>query len=178
MITTFLALGLLTGAPATPVELQNLTASELVCTSFQTSNETQYLDGYLLDTGATVDVCQREVSPGAGTFSYVWPSGRLQTRAVWGTSFATSQELVDLVYIGRAKAAGNVYLNERIVRVCIWYTRDSVAITNQVCSNASSDSGVWLPGPEVSVTAWDILVWDAPKTIFNMKVARISPNIY
>jgi hypothetical protein len=178
MITTLLAFGLLTGAPSAPLELTASTSGELVCSTYLSSNETLEQERQLLDAGGTVEICQREVSPGAGTFSYVWPSGRMQARAVWGTSYATSQEIVDLFYVGRAKAAGNVYQNERIVRVCIWYTRDSVAITNQVCSNASSDSGIWLPGPEVSVSAWDILVWDAPKTIFNMKVGRANPNVY
>jgi hypothetical protein len=178
MITTLLTLSLLSGAPAAPVELFASTSSELVCSTYQASDQILDQDAYLLEIGGTVEVCQREVSPGAGTFAYIWPSSRIQARAVWGTSYATSQEIVDLLYVGRAKAAGNIYQNERIVRVCIWYTRDGVAITDQVCSNASSDSGIWLPGPEVSVSAWDILVWDAPKTIFNMKVGRANPSVF
>jgi hypothetical protein len=178
MIATFLALGLLNGPFATPVDLQALTPGELVCSSIASNSETLDPDLYLLDPNAAVEVCQREVSPGAATFSYTWPTGRIQLRTIWGSSYARSEEIVDLYYVGKARAAGNIFLNERIVRVCIWYTRDSVAITNQVCSNASSESGVWLPGPEVTVSAWDILVWDAPKTIFNMKVTRISPTIY
>ncbi len=139
MIATFLALGIMNGTFAAPVDLQALSPVELVCSSTASNGETLDPDLYLLDPNAAVEVCQRELSPGA---------------------------------------AGNIYLNERILRVCIWYTRDSVAITNQVCSNASSETGVWLPGPEVTVSAWDTLVWDAPKTIFNMKVTRISPTIY
>ena len=125
--------------------------------------------------GYQEDVISLEVSPGQQPLALRW-GGR--TRDVWGSSYATSTEIAYLYYQGKARAAGNVHLNQRIVRVCIWYSRNSVNITPVVCSNASSSSGTWVSGPEVSVGAWDTLGWNDPKTVFNIQTVRISPTIY
>lgn len=153
-----------------------------------TSNETNQSDVVTvqnLDDGSGVDfkdmpgyqeeVISLEVSPGQGPLTLRW-GGR--TRDIWGSSYATSTEIAYLYYQGRARAAGNVHLNQRIVQVCIWYSRNSVNITPVVCSTASSSSGTWVSGPEVSVGAWDTLGWNDPKTVFNIQTVRISPIIY
>lgn len=132
------------------------------------SNPISNLDGY------EVDNYELELTPGGGTVGLRWGD---RTRATWGASYATSTEIAYLYYQGKARAAGNVFDGKRIVQVCIWYSRNSVNLTSVVCSNASSASGVWTSGPEVSVGAWDTLVWDAPKTIFNIQIARISPSV-
>jgi hypothetical protein len=36
--------------------------------------------------------------------------------------------------------------------------------------------GVWRSGVEVSTTTWDVINWNAPKTIFNISTVRIPPN--
>lgn len=126
------------------------------------------LDGY------EVDSYEIELTPGGGTVGLRWGD---RTRSTWGSSYATSTEIAYLYYQGKAKAAGNVFDGKRIVQVCIWYSRNGVNLTSTVCSNASSASGAWTSGPEVSVGAWDTLVWDAPKTTFNIQTVRISPSV-
>ncbi len=83
-----------------------------------------------------------------------------------------------LYYEGRAKAAGNVYLNQRIVQVCIWYTRDSQVVSGTVCSNAKGGTNTWSAGSEVVTGAWDSLGLYDPRTLFNISTVRIAPNIY
>jgi hypothetical protein len=124
--------------------------------------------------GYEVDKYEIEPTPGSGDVGHRW-GGR--ARDSWGASYATSTEIAYLYYQGKARAAGNVFDGKRIVQVCIWYTRNGVNLTSAVCSNASSASGVWTSGPEVSVGAWDTLVWDDPKTIFNVQTVRISPSV-
>lgn len=124
--------------------------------------------------GYEVDTYEIELSPGGGTVGLRWGD---RTRATWGSSYATSTEIAYLYYQGKARAAGNVFDGKRIVQVCIWYSRNGVNLTSTVCSNASSASGTWTSGPEVSVGAWDTLVWDAPKTTFNIQTVRISPSV-
>lgn len=41
--------------------------------------------------------------------TYSSPSGGMSTQAVWGSSFAYSREILQLGYIGYAKAGGNIY---------------------------------------------------------------------
>lgn len=126
------------------------------------------LDGYEVDS---YDI---ELTPGGGTVGLRWGD---RSRATWGSSYATSTEIAYLYYQGKARAAGNVFDGKRIVQVCIWYSRNGVNLTSTVCSNASSASGAWTSGPEVSVGAWDTLVWDAPKTIFKIQTVRINPSV-
>jgi len=119
------------------------------------------------------DLYQIEITPGSGTVSVVW-NDRL--RSVWGSSYATSTEYAFLYYQGVAKAAGNVYQTSRIIEVSIWYTRNGSAISSKVCSDAYNSGGVWRSGSEVSTTTWDVIDWNAPKTIFNISTVRIPPN--
>lgn len=119
------------------------------------------------------DLYQIEITPGSGTISVVW-NDRL--RAIWGSSYATSKEYAFLYYRGVAKAAGNVYQTSRITKVCIWYSRNGLNISSKVCSDAINSGGVWRSGAEVSTTTWDVIDWDAPKTIFNIYTVRIPPN--
>jgi hypothetical protein len=134
-----------------------------------TSAEIDYsgLDGF------QEDVYQFEITPGDPPISINWGS---KSRAAWGSSYATSTEVIQLYYQGKAKAAANVYVNQRIIQVCIWYTRGSVNVSSKLCSNASTNTGYWTAGPEVSVGVWDSLGLDDPKTVFNFLTARISPN--
>jgi hypothetical protein len=121
---------------------------------------------------------QAEVNPGGTPISYVWSDRQPLTRSSWGASYATSTEILFLIYQGKARAAGNVYQNLRIVKVCIWYSRDGQQITSKVCSNAIGGSSSWGPGPEVTVFAPDSLGWDDSKTLFHIETTRISPNIF
>lgn len=116
------------------------------------------------------------IEPGAGPIDVAYPSDIVSPRAVWGTSYATSTETVQLYYTGKAKAAGNVYEGKRIIRVCFWYSRDGKNLTGDICSAARDvGSSRWVPGSEVSKGVWDSLNPVAPKTIFNIKTTRITP---
>lgn len=102
--------------------------------------------------------------------------GNISPLAVWGSSYATSTETMQLYYTDRAKAAGNVYSGKRIIQVCFQYTRGGAAVSGNYCSNAVARSGYdWIPGPEVSHGVWDSLNPNAPKTIFNISTVRINP---
>ena len=152
MIATLLALSVLTAQPI---------STETPVTTASSSQQYQE------------DLYQFEITPGSGTISLVW-NDRL--RAIWGSSYAVSQEYALVYYRGVAKAAGNVYQTSRIIEVCIWYTRNGSAISSKVCSDAYNIGGVWRSGAEVSTTTWDVIDWNAPKTIFNISTVRIPPN--
>lgn len=133
--------------------------------------------------GLGVETLQYEIKPGSGPVGAVWESkanrlGPITPQATWGASYAISTETLQLYYSGKAKAAGNVYSNKRIIQVCIWYTRDGVMKSAKVCSNAGTTNGYWSSGPEVTTGAWDTLDPWAPPTIFNISTVRINPNIY
>lgn len=139
------------------------------------ATETQLLSETIANLdGYEVDNYEIELTPGGGTVGLRWGD---RTRATWGSSYATSTEIAYLYYQGKAKAAANVFDGKRIVQVCIWYSRNGINQTPVVCSNASTATGTWTSGPEVSVGAWDTLVWDAPKTIFNIQTVRINPSV-
>lgn len=124
-----------------------------------------------------VDEYQVEVVSGSTPISLSWyqPS---RLRDYWGASYATSTEYVLFVHAGKAKAAGNIFNGLRIVQVCIWYTRGLDIISDVACSNASSDTGVWVAGPVATTTALDTPSSTDPKTIFNIKTTRIDPSIF
>lgn len=132
-------------------------------------NSAQVLSGY------EVEDFEIELSPGHETVGITWGNW---SRATWGSSYATSTEYAFLYYLGRAKAAGNVFDGKRIIRVCIWYSRDERVLSPVVCSNAYKANGIWNSGTEVSVGAWDTLDWEAPKTIFNIRTVRINPTSF
>ena len=119
------------------------------------------------------DEYQIELIPGGGSVSLSW-NDRLRT--AWGSSYANSTEYFLLYYRGVAKAAGNVYQTSRIIKVCVWYTRNGSLISSKVCSDAYNSGGVWHSGQEVSTTTWDVIDWNAPKTVFNISTVRIPPN--
>ncbi|ROR96082.1 hypothetical protein EDD28_0656 [Salana multivorans] len=133
------------------------------------------------DEVATVVTETYDVMPGGGTVGSVYetdpPSGPTPF-ATWGSSYAISTETAWLYYKGRAKAAGNVFQGQRIVKVCIWYSQGSQNISGTVCSSASSNGGSWIAGAEKSVSAWDNLSVNWPQTRFNIETTRINPNIY
>ena len=97
--------------------------------------------------------------------------------ATWGSSYATSTEYVQFFYKGLAKAAGNVYYNQRIIKVCISYSNPGNS-SPTVCSSASSNGGSWTAGSERSVTFADNLSLNWPQTTFNVTTTRINPNVY
>ena len=97
--------------------------------------------------------------------------------ASWGSSYATSTEIVQLYYQGKAKAAANIHGGKRIIRVCFWYSRGGSVISPTVCSNASSSTGAWRAGPEKRDGVWDSLDPNAPVTKFHYSITKINPNV-
>jgi hypothetical protein len=154
------------------------TNSALGATGVTTQNAPAATSTAVSDTGEQIDLYQIQISPGAAPTSVVWADRLGLSRSAWGASYATSSEIFQLYYEGKAKAAGNVYQNLRIISVCIWYTRGTARVSSEVCSNAIGDTYGWHPGPEVSVGVFDTLDWNAPPTVFNIKTTRINPNIY
>lgn len=124
-----------------------------------------------------VDEYQIEVVPGSTPITLNWyqPS---RARDYWGPSYATSTEYLYFVHAGKAKAAGNIFNGLRIVQVCIWYTRGVSIISDVVCSNASSDTGVWVAGAVATTSALDTPSSTDPKTIFRIQTTRIDPSIF
>ncbi len=128
-----------------------------------------------------VDVQQVEITRGAGEIVFDWPEtgpkhGGVTPQATWGSSYAISTETLEVRFDGKAKAAGNVFVDKRIIQVCIWYTRAGVQKGDKVCSNATSDGFRWTAGPERTTWCWDDLSSD--HTIFNMSRALISPKVF
>jgi len=159
MLSALVILGLLTSSSTSP-------------TPSTTSISVQSSDTY-----TQVDTYQIELTADAAPIQITWQDPPSRLRSTWGASYANSTENMQLVYVGYALAAGNVYQNLRIVQVCIWYTRDGALVSSRVCSSASSDLGYWVSGSEVSTWALDSLDWNAPKTIFNIQTTRVSPLI-
>ncbi len=159
MIAAILALGILTSTS------DNYTQP--------TSTETTQT----IDRITVTDDYQIELNPGGSPINVSWQDAPSRLRTAWGASYANSTETIQFFYVGKALAAGNVFQNQRIVQVCIWYTRGTQWVSLRVCSTASSDAGYWVAGPEVMTSAIDSLDWNAPKTIFNIETTRISPSI-
>jgi hypothetical protein len=143
----------------------------------QTSSTSITSPDFLDIPEATIDQYQVEIDPSAPNINFTWGNTNPRLRTVWGASYATSYEVAWVSYHGRALAAGNIFAGLRIVQVCIWYTRNNELQSSIVCSNATSDPGAWGPGLVVVTDAWDALAWDAPKTLFNIRTARISTSI-
>lgn len=137
----------------------------------------QVQDGQRTYESSQVDEYQVEVLPGGTPITFNWyqPS---RARDYWGASYATSTEYLYFVHAGKAKAAGNIFNGLRIVQVCIWYTRGASIISDVVCSNASSDTGVWVAGTVATTTALDTPSSTDPKTMFHIKTTRIDPSIF
>ncbi len=95
----------------------------------------------------------------------------------WGTSYATSTEIAQFVYYGKAKAGGNVYSGKRIIQVCIWYSHPG-RTSSTVCSSASSNGSSWSAGSEKTLTFVDNLSLNWPQTSFHVSTTRVSPNIF
>jgi hypothetical protein len=177
--STLLILGLLsTQEPAPTPDQPDQVSSTSVLTSSDASNALAASESDFSNyPSALVETYQFEVDPNGAPVGLTWSEGNRFSRAIWGASYAISTEYIQLYYEGKAKAAANVYQNLRIVEVCIWYTRDSVAVSSKACSGASNSSDFWAPGPEVIVTTIDSLDWSAPKTIFNIKTVKIDPSV-
>jgi hypothetical protein len=148
--------------------------------------KTVIIDGreYGPKDGVEVDTFSCELEPGSGSVGIVFDGtqqspGQVSPMITWGASYAISTEWwSQLGYDGRAKAAANLYSGKRIVQVCIWYTREGDGVVGaKVCSNASSPSGTWLPGPEVTTSAADSLNPFAPHTVFNFSTVRIGSGV-
>lgn len=119
-----------------------------------------------------------EVTPGGSPVGATYNSatGGISTQAVWGSSYAYSQELFSVSYVGRAKAGGNIVDGKRIVRVCFWWTQaDRTSATT--CANANFSAGKYSPGPEVSNNFYDSLGLNAPKSFFHIQTSRIDPRL-
>lgn len=119
------------------------------------------------------------VTPGGGPVGsfYGGSPGGISTFDVWGSSYATSAEIAYLYYQGKAKAGGNVFNGQRIIDVCIWYTRVGVNPSATVCSSASYNGYSWVAGSEKTVGFWDNLSVNWPSSVFNIRTTRINPQI-
>jgi hypothetical protein len=148
----------------------NLTPS----TSQVAATTTQSTDS----SGAIVDTYQFELDPNSASVSMYWSDRSALARTAWGASYATSTEIAWLYYVGKARAAGNIYQSKRIISVCIWYSRGTEIVSKVDCSTATSNAVAWFPGPEVSVDAFDSLEWNATPTVFNIKTTRIDPSLF
>jgi hypothetical protein len=118
------------------------------------------------------------MDPNSGSVALYWSDRSVLSRAAWGGSYATSTEIAWLYYVGKARAAGNVYQGKRIISVCIWYSRGREIVSKVDCSNATSNSVAWFSGPEIIVDAFDSLEWEATPTILNIKTTRIDPTLF
>ncbi|WP_035880784.1 hypothetical protein, partial [Cryobacterium sp. MLB-32] len=111
--------------------------------------------------------------PVGATYPTTPPKGPTP-QLVWGSSYAYSQEYHSIQYTGYAKAAGNVYNGERIVRVCFWWTQaNRTSVTT--CADATYSGGYWYASPEAQALFEDSLDPNAPQTIFNIQTSRIDP---
>lgn len=130
------------------------------------------------EEGLRVTTETYKVTPGDGSVERYYPTtpteGSVSPQATWGSSYAISNEYVSY-YRGRAKAAGNVYYGERIIRVCVWYSNPGRS-SDTVCSNASSSGGQWHAGSEATVQFIDNLSVNWPDTNFNIRTTRIDPR--
>lgn len=132
--------------------------------------------------GLEVDKQSFSITPGGDPVGIVMngpvdTGGGLAPMTSWGASYAISKETAQLHYTGRAKAAGNVFQGKRIIQVCFWYSRGGSMVGSKKCSNAKFSDTSWKSGPEVSEGVWDSLNPKAPHTIFNIRTARVSPNV-
>ena len=132
--------------------------------------------------GVSVTTESFEITPGTGeTLGAEWGGnstpGTITPQVYWGTSYAYSTEYAYLFYHGVAKAAANVYSGQRIIQVCIQYTRNGAPIADKRCSSAVSNGIAWSAGPEVGSWATDSPYDGGPKTIFNIQTTRIDPRI-
>lgn len=145
------------------------------------SPKTVIVDGHELgeEDGLVVTNEVFEVVPGGGLVgSWSGPApGEITPRYVWGSSYAYSKEILQLEYMGYAKAAANVYNGKRYVQVCFYYTRGGVKLTPTKCSSASFNGG-WNAGPEVRYGVSDSLNPSAPKTYFVASKVAIDPTAH
>jgi len=129
--------------------------------------------------GIKVDIYQCDLLPGSGTVGLEFsepPQGGFTPQITWGSSYAISTEWWNqLGYDGKAKADANIFSGKRIIQVCMWYTRGGAMVSEKLCSNAASTGGSWLSGPVVTMSVWDSLDPNAPRTIFNFSKAEINP---
>lgn len=134
------------------------------------------------EDGLEVTTETLELVPGEGPVEVEYgeaPSapGEIAPLKTWGSSYATSTEYAQLYYVGRAKAAGNVYDGKRIIGVCVQYVQPGRS-SDKVCSRATSTGSSWRAGSEKSVGFWDNLSDNWPRTVFTISTSRIDPNIY
>lgn len=117
------------------------------------------------------------ITPGGGTVgaTYTTPPEGMSTQDVWGSSYAYSQEVAYVSYVGRGKAAANVYNGLRIVKVCFWWTQDT-RTSQTYCASATFSNGQWFASPEVTGSFTDSLDSGAPSTVFHIQTSRIDPH--
>jgi hypothetical protein len=118
-----------------------------------------------------------EETPGAGAVGLnpPAPAGTITPMWVSGSSYAYSQEILWMTYKGYGRAGGNVVNNERIVRVCFYWTQASRTSTTY-CADAAFSGGRYTPGPEVIGFFEDTLDPTAVKTYFHVAKTAIDPR--
>lgn len=144
----------------------------------------QYSDAYVL-SDVYIDPQGRVLTEANGlvTYSGEIEVGHIETSAPtrkalgavhrynFGSSYASTQEIAQLVYKGTAYASGKADFNnyslhkKRVLQVCFKYTRNGKNLINWQCSNASLGP-LYSPGKVVTRTVRDTLNPRAPKTIF------------
>ena len=123
------------------------------------------------------------LEPGSGTVGGVFESksgggGSVNPMKTWGSSYATSEEILFVIYNSKARAMANIWNGKRIIQVCSWYERPlNVRISTKKCSNAGGSGNTWLPGPEVQDTVTDDLDPNAPVTVFRYSIYQIPSNV-
>ena len=142
---------------------------------------TAVIDGHTYGPkdGLKIVTESHEITPGGGQVgtTYALPPKGVTPQTAWGSSFAYSKEIVQLGYMGYAKAGANVYAGQRIVQVCFWYTRSGVQLIPNTCSSANFNGG-WNQGAEVQRSVNDTLDPNAPHTVFNISTYRIDPTAH
>lgn len=147
------------------------------------SSRTVVVDGRTFDSDDGLVVVEESypiTEVGGAPVGNVWataPDGDIGPLAAWGASYAYSEHPTDFTYYGYGHAAGNVYAQQRIVKVCFFFTQGT-RTSATTCSSATSNGSSWSPGPHAFAPFADSLDPNAPVTVFNIQTTRIAPNIY
>lgn len=94
-----------------------------------------------------------------------------------GTSYASTEEKLQIAYQGKARAMANVYQGSRVIQAKFKYTRTNDVISWQSSNAVVGNACNWSAGATKSHTVYDDLNPGAPKTRFRYDFSLISRNI-